>query len=105
MGPLPGDVAAKEGHMLTKAWIAILMGLLLGSLLFSSGCGWWGGGYSNDPYYGAPCNYGAPNATSSSAGAVPTASGTPGWRVPAGSGSAAGTGGAATGAGSATTTP
>ena len=46
--------------MLTKAWIAILIGLLLGSLLFSSGCGWLGNGYSNNPYYGQPCNYDAP---------------------------------------------
>ena len=88
--------------MLTKAWIAILMGLLLGSLLFSSGCGWWGGGYSNNPYYGAPCNYGAPQLSGAPASGVPTASGTPGWRVPASSGSGAGSGGAA---GSATATP
>ena len=90
--------------MLTKAWIAILMGLVLGSLLFSSGCGWWGGGYSNNPYYGAPCNSGAPQWSGAPAGGVPTASGTPGWRVPASSGSAAASGSAAP-AGSGTTTP
>ncbi len=79
--------------MLTKAWIAILLGLLLGSLLFSSGCGRMGGGYQNNPYYnGAPCNCGAAHGAGVPAGAVPTASGTPGWRVPAGSGSAAGNG-------------
>jgi len=91
--------------MLTKAWIAVLMGLLLGSLLFSSGCGWWGGGYSNNPYYGQPCNSPAPQFSGTPAGGIPTASGTPGWRVPASSGpAAAGSGGAAT-PGSATVVP
>jgi len=89
--------------MLTKAWIAILIGLFLGSLLFSSGCGWWSGGYSNNPYYGQPCNCPTPQYSGAPAG-VPTASGTPGWRVPAASGSAVGSGGAAT-SGSATATP
>ncbi|MGI8979415.1 MAG: hypothetical protein ACR2FY_09330 [Pirellulaceae bacterium] len=70
--------------MLTKAWIAVLMGLVLGSLLFSSGCGWFGNGYSNNPYGGAPCNCGAAHPGSVPAGAIPTASGTGGWRsVPA----------------------
>ena len=74
--------------MLTKAWIAILIGLLLGSLLFSSGCGWLGNGYSNNPYYGQPCNYDAPYYSGAPggapAGAIPTASGTGGWHsVPA----------------------
>jgi hypothetical protein len=80
--------------MLAKAWIAILMGLLLGSLLFSSGCGWWGGGYSNNPY-GAPCNCGAPQFSSAPASGLP-AGNTPGWRVPVASGAAVGSGGAAT---------
>ncbi len=87
--------------MLTKAWIAILMGLVLGSLLFSSGCGWMGGGYQNNPYYGAPCTCGAAHGAGvPAAGAVPTASGTPGWRVPAGSGAAVGSGVPAAGTGS-----
>lgn len=81
--------------MLTKAWIAILMGLLLGSLLFSSGCGWWGGGYSNNPYYGQPCDSPATQYSGAPASGIPAASGTPGWRVPAATGSAVGSGGAA----------
>jgi uncharacterized membrane protein YphA (DoxX/SURF4 family) len=81
--------------MLTKAWIALIMGLLLGSLFFSSGCGWWNG-YSNSPNYGAPCNCGVPH------GSVPAAAagGTPGWHAPTGSG--ASVGGAV---GGSTTTP
>ena len=92
--------------MLTKAWIAVLMGLLLGSLLFSSGCGWWGGGCSNNPYYGAPCNYGAPQLSGAPTSGVPNANAgsTPGWRVPTASGPAAGSSGAAN-AGSATVVP
>ena len=70
--------------MLTKAWIAILMGLVLGSLLFSSGCGWMGGGYQNNPYnYGAPCTCGAAHGAGvPAAGAVPTSSGTPAGEFP-----------------------
>ena len=82
--------------MLTKAWIAVLMGLVLGSLLFSSGCGWFGNGYSNNPYNYGPCNCGAGHPESPPAGVVPTASGTPGWRsVPAAGGGGAASGGAA----------
>jgi hypothetical protein len=90
--------------MLTKAWIAILMGLLLGSLLFSSGCGWWGGGYSNNPYYGQPCNSPVPQFSGTPASGIPAGSGTPGWRVPATSSSPGGASGAAS-SGSATATP
>ena len=76
--------------MLTKAWIAVLMGLVLGSLLFSGGCGWFGNGYSNNPYNYGPCNCGAAHPANIPAGGLPTASGTPGWRsVPAASGGAA----------------
>ena len=86
--------------MLTKAWIAVLMGLVLGSLLFSSGCGWFGNGYSNNPYNYGPCNCGAAHPANIPAGALPTASGTPGWRsVPAAGGGAAASGGAAVPAG------
>ena len=67
--------------MLTKAWIAVLMGLFLGSLFFSSGCGWFRGGYSNNPYYGEPCNCGAAAPAGIPASGAPTASGTVGgWR-------------------------
>lgn len=80
--------------MLTKAWIALLMGLLLGSLFFSSGCGWWGNGYSNNPYhYGAPCNCGVPHGTAPGA----ATGGTPGWHAPNASGAASATGGASVG--------
>jgi hypothetical protein len=76
--------------MFTKAWIAILIGLLLGSLFLSSGCGWFGDSYSNNPYGYAPC--GCPPATTiAPAGAVPGAGGTPGWRAVQSSGGAAAT--------------
>ncbi len=84
--------------MLTKAWIAILLGLLLGSLFLSSGCGWCGRGYSSSPYYGAPCNCGVPHTTGAPAGGVPAAGSTPGWHsVPAASGAGAPVGGAENG--------
>jgi hypothetical protein len=71
--------------MLAKTWIAVLMGLLLGSLLFSSGCGWIGNGYSNNPY-GTPCSCGATHPAIVPPNAAPTSGGTPGWRsVPAAS--------------------
>ena len=82
--------------MLAKAWIAILLGLLMGSLFFSGGCGWMGGGGSNNPYYNGPCNCGAPhNSGVPAVGGLPTSSGTPGWRAPAASTPAAGGGGGA----------
>jgi hypothetical protein len=79
--------------MLAKAWIAILMGLLLGSLLFSGGCGWFRGGYSNAPYYGGPCSCGAVHPAVIPSGGVPAASGgAGGWRsVPAAGGGITGT--------------
>lgn len=77
--------------MLTKSWIAILMGLLLGSLFFSTGCGWFGGGgYNNNPYYNGPCNCGAAHTTGAPAGAIPTASGAGGWRTAPATGGTAG---------------
>ena len=87
--------------MLTKAWIAVLMGLLLGSLFFSSGCGWWGSDYSNNPY-GAPCSCGAQHAVPVTGPAA--TGGTPGWRVPITSGATPAVGGAGTVNGPATTT-
>jgi hypothetical protein len=77
--------------MLTKAWIAVLTGLLLGSLFFSSGCGWFDRGYSNNPYNYGPCNCGAAQPGAVPANTLPTASGTPGWHsVPAAGGVPAG---------------
>lgn len=78
--------------MLTKTWIAILMGLMLGSLFFSTGCGWFGGGYDNNPYYNGPCNCGAAHAEGVPAGTIPTASGAGGWRTAPSAGGAPVTG-------------
>jgi hypothetical protein len=75
--------------MLTKSWIAILLGLLLGSMFFSTGCGWFGGGYDNNPYYNGSCNCGAAPA-GVPAGTVPTASGAGGWRTAPATGGTAG---------------
>lgn len=70
--------------MLAKAWIAVLMGLLLGSLFFSGGCGWFRDGTSNNPYYGGPCSCGAAHPGATPGVVAPTASGPGGWRsVPA----------------------
>lgn len=80
--------------MLTKAWIAVLMGLLLGSLFLSTGCGWFGGGYSNNnPYTYGPCDCGAAHAGSVPAGTLPTASSPGGWRSVPANGGAPATGG------------
>jgi len=63
--------------MLTKAWIAVLLGLLLGSLFFTSGCGCF-----DDSYYGSPYGSQAPPVTGAPTGV------TPGWK-PASGGAAA----------------
>ena len=64
--------------MFAKAWLAILMGLLLGSVLFLSGCGWFGNGYCNNPYYGQPPACGPVPANTVPAGGAPV---TGGWRA------------------------
>lgn len=79
--------------MLTKTWIAVLTGLLLGSMFFSTGCGWFGGGCSNNPYNYGPCNCGAAHSAAAPAGTVPTASGTGGWHSAPSAGGAPATGG------------
>lgn len=72
--------------MFAKAWIAILLGLLLGSLFFSGGCGWFGNGCSNNPYYYGQC--GPVPASAVPAVAVPVTPGAGGWRAVPGSGAA-----------------
>ena len=70
--------------MFAKAWIAILLGLLLGGLFFSGGCGWFGNGYCNNPYYDGQAGYAPLPANSVPAGAAPAA-GAGGWRAAPGS--------------------
>lgn len=64
--------------MYSKAWMAVGLGIVLGSLFFSSGCGL----FSNQCQSCGNCGTCASgNSSGVPAGAtVPTASGNPGWR-------------------------